>query len=405
MELRFPVILDGSTGTQLQKRGFDSSICAEEWVLQHPEVIREVQQSYIENGSQIVYAPTYGANRVKLESHGIFNQVEDYNRRLVAISKEAVGSKAWVAGDVAPTGKYLHPLGEMTFEELVDVYTEQAAALEKAGVDLFVVETLMTLPEARAAVLAIKSISRKPVFVTFTCDENGRTLTGTDVTAALVVLQGMGVDAFGLNCSSGPDKMLPQLRRLKEYAQVPLIAKPNAGAPKVVDGKTVYDCTPEAFAAYVEEMAACGVCLFGGCCGTEAEHIGQLSEAVSGLETQVVSPAEPDKLPCATEKQVFLLDVTASYGKILPCDDDLEDALFDEMEEDAEMIAIEIKSEDELDIFADCQGMIGKPLCILCEDAVLLEQALRLYQGRAVYEGGLSDEELMPLVEKYGLLL
>ena len=287
----------------------------------------------------------------------------------------------------------------------MDVYTEQAAALEKAGVDLFVVETLMTLPEARAAVLAIKSISRKPVFVTFTCDENGRTLTGTDVTAALAVLQGMGVDAFGLNCSSGPDKMLTQLRRLKEYAQVPLIAKPNAGAPKVVDGKTVYDCTPEAFAAYVEEMAACGVCLFGGCCGTEAEHIGQLSEAVSGLETQVVSPAEPDKLPCATEKRVFLLDVTASYGNILPCDDDLEDALFDEMEEDAEMIAIEIKSEDELDIFADCQGMIGKPLCILCEDAVLLEQALRLYQGRAVYEGGLSDEELMPLVEKYGLLL
>ena len=273
MELRFPVILDGSTGTQLQKRGFDSSICAEEWVLQHPEVIREVQQSYIENGSQIVYAPTFGANRVKLESHGIFNQVEDYNRRLVAISKEAVGSKAWVAGDLAPTGKFLHPLGEMTFEELVDVYTEQAAALEKAGVDLFVVETLMTLPEARAAVLAIKSISRKPVFVTFTCDENGRTLTGTDVTAALAVLQGMGVDAFGLNCSSGPDKMLTQLRRLKEYAQVPLIAKPNAGAPKVVDGKTVYDCTPEAFAAYVEEMAACGVCIFGGCCGTDGRHL------------------------------------------------------------------------------------------------------------------------------------
>ena len=405
MELKFPLILDGSTGTQLQKRGFDSSICAEEWVLRHPEVIREVQRSYIENGSQIVYAPTFGANQVKLESHGIFNKAEEYNKKLVAISREAVGDKAFVAGDMAPTGKFLHPLGEMTFEELVEVYTEQAAALEAAGVDLFVVETLMTLPEARAAVLAIKSVSRKPVFVTFTCDENGRTLTGTDVTAALVVLQGMGVDAFGLNCSSGPDRMLTQLKRLKEYAQVPLIAKPNAGAPKMVDGKAVYDCAPEEFAAYVEEMAACGVCMFGGCCGTEAEHIGRLSEAVSGLETQVASPAQPDKLPCATEKQVFLLDVTAAYGNVLPCDEDLEDALFDEMEEDAEMIAIEIKSEDELDTFADCQGMIGKPLCILCEDAALLEQALRLYQGRAVYEGSLSDEELMPLVEKYGLLL
>ena len=405
MELKFPAVLDGSTGTQLQKRGFDSSVCAEEWVLRHPEVIHEIQRGYVENGSRIVYAPTFGANRVKLESHGIFNKVEEYNQRLAAISREAVGNTAFVAGDLAPTGKFLHPLGDMTFEELVEVYTEQAAALEQAGVDLFVVETLMTLPEARAALLAIRSVSRKPVFITFTCDENGKTLTGTDVTAALVVLQGMGVDAFGLNCSSGPDRMLAQLRRLKEYATMPLIAKPNAGVPRVVDGKAVYDCPPEEFTAYVEEMAECGVCLFGGCCGTEAEHIRALTQAVSGWKPRPASPAEPDKLPCATEKQVFLLDVSAAYGSVLPCDDELEDALFDEMEEDAEMIAIEIRSEEELDLFADCQGMIGKPLCILCEDAGLLEQALRCYQGRAVYEGSLPDEVLMPLVEKYGLLL
>lgn len=405
MELKYPLILDGATGTQLQKRGFDSSICAEEWVLQHPEVIHEVQRSYVENGSRIVYSPTFGANRTKLESHGIFNQVGEYNRQLVAISKQAVGDKAWVAGDIAPTGKFLYPLGDTTFEELVEIYTEQAAALEQAGVDLFVIETQMTLPEARAAVLAVKSVSRKPVFVTFTCDENGKTLTGTDVTAALVVLQGMGVDAFGLNCSTGPDKMLEQLRRLQEYAVVPLIAKPNAGVPHVVDGKTVYNCTPEQFTAYVEEMAACGVCIFGGCCGTEVAHIETLVKATAGLNPAEPSPAHPDKLPCATEKQPFLLDVTAAYGNVLPCDEDLEDALFDEMEEDAEMIAIEIQSEEELDPFSDCQGMIGKPLCILCEDVNLLEQVLRRYQGRAVYEGGLTDEELMPLVEKYGLIL
>ena len=405
MELKYPLILDGATGTQLQKRGFDSSICAEEWVLQHPEVIRDVQNSYIEAGSRIVYAPTFGANRTKLESHGIFNQVEEYNQQLVSISKQAVDDRGWVAGNIAPTGKFLYPLGDTTFEELVEIYTEQAAALEKAGVDLFVIETQMTLPEARAAVLAVKSVSRKPVLVTFTCDENGRTLTGTDVTAALVVLQGMGADAFGLNCSTGPDKMLEQLRRLREYAVVPLIAKPNAGVPHVVDGKTVYDCTPEQFTAYVEEMAECGVCIFGGCCGTEVEHIEALVKATAGLNPEPPSPAHPDKLPCATEKQPFLLDVTAAYGAVLPCNDDLEDALFDEMEEGAEMIAIEIKSEDELDAFSDCQGMIGKPLCILCEDVELLEQVLRRYQGRAVYEGRLSDEELMPLVEKYGLIL
>ena len=120
MELKFPAVLDGSTGTQLQKRGFDSSVCAEEWVLRHPEVIHEIQRGYVENGSRIVYAPTFGANRVKLESHGIFNRVEEYNQRLVAISREAVGNTAFVAGDLAPTGKFLHPLGDMTFEELVE---------------------------------------------------------------------------------------------------------------------------------------------------------------------------------------------------------------------------------------------------------------------------------------------
>lgn len=404
MEVRFPLILDGATGTQLQKRGFDSSICAEDWVLQHPEAITEIQTGYIENGSQVVYAPTFGANRVKLESHGIFSRVAEYNERLVCVSRQAVGGSALIAGDIAPTGKFLYPLGDVTFEDLVDIYTEQAAALEKAGVDLFVVETMMTLPEARAAVLGIRSVSSKPIFVTFTCDENGKTLTGTDVTAALVVMQGMGVDAFGLNCSTGPDKMLEQLKRLKEYAAVPLIAKPNAGIPQMVDGKTVYDCPPEQFTAFVEEMAACGVCIFGGCCGTDVAHIAALSKATANLNCVSPSPAQPDKLPCATEKTVFLLDVDAAYDEILPCDEELEDNLFD-VDDDAEMIAIRIESEDELDDFSDCQGMISKPLCMLCEDAALLEQALRRYQGRAVYEGSLSDEELMPLVRKYGLII
>jgi len=404
MEVKFPLILDGATGTQLQKRGFDSSICAEDWVMEHPEAIAEIQGAYIENGSRVVYAPTFGANRVKLESHGIFNKVAEYNEKLVAISKQAVEGKAFIAGDIAPTGKFLYPLGDASFDELVEIYTEQAAALEKAGVDLFVIETMMTLPEARAAVLAVKSVSAKPIFVTFTCDENGKTLTGTDVTAALVVLQGMGVNAFGLNCSTGPDKMLEQLKRLKEYAAVPLIAKPNAGVPQMVEGKTVYNCPPEQFTAFVEEMAQCGVCIFGGCCGTEVEHIAALSAAVADLKCAVPSPADTTKLPCATEKAVFLLDVDAAYDEVLPCDEELEDNLFD-VDEDAEMIAIRIESEEELDDFSDCQGMIQKPLCILCEDAALLEQALRRYQGRAVYEGSLSDEELMPLVEKYGLII
>lgn len=406
MEIRFPLILDGATGTQLQKRGFDSSISAEEWILSHPEAVIEVQRSYLEAGSRVVYAPTFGANQIKLENHNIFNEVEEYNTRLVGISRQAVGDRCWVAGDMAPTGKFLYPFGDMSFEELVEVYTQQAAALENAGVDLFVIETMMNLADCRAALLAVKSVSSKPVFITVTCDQQGKMLSGTDVTAALVVLQGMGADAFGLNCSTGPEEMLIQLKRLKEYAAIPLIAKPNAGMPQMVDGTTVYDCPPDRFASLVDEMIRAGVCIFGGCCGTEVGHIEALAQALAHVRPQVPSPAHPDLLPCATEKLPFLLPPDASYTRILPCDDELEDTLFELDEEDGDsMIAIEITCAQELDTFSDCQAMISKPLCLVCQDADLLEQALRRYQGRALYEGSLPDEVLIPLAVKYGLII
>ncbi|MDD6024663.1 MAG: homocysteine S-methyltransferase family protein [Oscillospiraceae bacterium] len=404
MELRFPVILDGATGTELQKRGYTGGICSEQWVLDHPEAIIEIQRGYIDAGSNIIYAPTFGANRVKLEENGIFNQVRDYNLRLVALSKEAAGDRAYVAGDMAPTGKFLAPLGDMTFEELVEVYREQAAALEEAGVDLFVIETMMTVPEARAAVLAVKSVSKKPVFVSFTCDENGRTLTGTDVTAALLIMQGMGVDAFGLNCSVGPEDMLKQLRRLQPYAEVPLIAKPNAGMPEVVDGKTVYRCTPDEFTACTEAFAAAGVAIFGGCCGTHAGHIKALSDTVMDVQIPYPDAAPKTLLPLATEKAPALLPADVRCGVILECSDALGDQLEEIGENGDTVTAIRISTEEQLDDFADFQYAITRPLCILTEDAHILEQALRCYQGRAMYEGNLPEETLGIFGKKYGLI-
>ena len=404
MELTFPLILDGATGTELQKRGFTGSDCAELWTLEHPEAILEIQRGYVEAGSRILYTPTFGANRTKLEAHGIFNQVGDFNRRLAALSKEAAGGRAWVAGDIAPTGLFLYPLGDTSFEELVDIYTEQAAALEEAGVDLFVIETMMTLAEARAAVLAVKSVSDKPVFVSFTCDENGRTLSGSDVTALLQIMQGMGVDACGLNCSVGPDEMVKQLKRLREIARVPLIAKPNAGVPEVVDGETVYCCPPAAFTAHLEEMAAAGVWMFGGCCGTDAGHIRALSEAVPALTLVSPEPQHSEALPCATEKALFFLPPDVAVGEAMPVTADLEDRLEEALDTDAPVLTLAITSPDELEDFAACQVLITKPLCLNCADAELLEQALRLYQGRALYDGPLGEEELAPLAKKYGLI-
>lgn len=405
MELHFPLILDGATGTELQKRGYTGDVCAEQWTLEHPEAIIDIQRGYVDSGSQVLYTPTFGANRRKLEEHGIFNRTEEYNRRLATLSEQAAGGRALRAGDLSPTGAFLAPLGDVSFEELVDIYTQQAAGLESAGVDLFVIETMMTLSDARAAVLAVRSVSDKPVFVTFTCDENGRSISGGDVTAALVVLQGMGIDAFGLNCSAGPEQMLPQLRRLREYARVPLIAKPNAGMPQIVDGKAVYNCTPEEFVALIPDMLRTGVAVFGGCCGTTAAHIAALRDALDGTAITPPAPLHTHMLPATTEKQPFPLPVDVRWSAILSLTADAEDALSDGQENDEPVLAVRIDDWDGVQALADFQYLIAKPLCIVCDDSELLEAALRVYQGRALYDGGLPDSVLLPLRDKYGLLI
>lgn len=406
MELYFPLILDGANGTELQKRGFDGSMCTEMWVLEHPEVMKKLQEEYIEAGSDVVYAPTFGANRVKLEENGIFNQVADFNKRLVAISKEAAeGSKAIVAGDIATTGKFLAPVGDVSFADLYDIYHEQAKAMEEAGVDMYVIETIMTVPDARAALLAVKDVSDKPVLVSFTCDENGRTLTGSDVRAALVIMQSMGIDAFGLNCSTGPAEMLEQAKRLRDLAEVPVAIKPNAGLPKTIDGETVYDCPPDEFAKHTKEFIELGAGLFGGCCGTGPEHIAKIAPELKGFELRKPEPQYRDKIVCATEKDAFILEPGIETGEIIECGPDLEDQIRRANKSDSQVITIKIACEPDIDEFEAAQYAIRKPLCIVCDDASLLDEALMLYQGRALYAGSLSDEELVPLVRRYGLVI
>lgn len=404
MKFTYPIILDGATGTQMQKRGYTGSGSLEKWIIENPEAYIESQRAYIDAGSGVICAPTFGANRVKMGSYGIYGEVEEYNSRLVAIAKRAAQGRALTAGDMSPTGKFLYPIGDTHFEELYGVYAEQAAAIERAGADMFIVETMTDLPDLRAAVMAIKSVSTKPIFATVTCDGTGHMLTGTDVTAALVVMQALGVAAFGLNCSVGPEDMLEQLRRMRPYARIPLIAKPNAGTPVVVDGRVTYNCPPEEFARCVPDMVKSGACVFGGCCGTDETHIAAIKRSLAGLEMQPPAPEHDDLLLCATEKKPFYLDPSARPESILDCGEDLEDDLSDELEEDGEMVAVRINSQEDVDSFADCQYMITKPLCLVCDDAELLERAVRSYQGLALYSGDLSDTELAPLVEKYGII-
>lgn len=401
MNFRFPIVLDGAMGTQLYKHGFKSGYCPEKWCIEHSDDVIAIQRAYVNAGSDIIYAPTFGANRVSLEKNKIFGKVEEYNRMLVEISRKAAGGDAHVAGDITSIGAMLFPVGDYSFEDIYQIYVEQASALEQAGVDLFIIETIMNVAEARAAVLAIRSVSDKPIFVTFSCNEKGRTMTGTDVCAALVIMQRMGVDAFGLNCSVGPKELVPQIKRLSELATIPLIAKPNAGLPKFENGENIYDVHASEFASYIPELAKSGTCIFGGCCGTDETFISAIKNELSSVSVKP-SVCSSEEITAATERDVFTIDSDSSYHEIFECSDELEDNIIDSDPDD--MIAIRIKADSDLSVFASCQYAVRNPLCIVCDDAALLEKALRAYQGTALYDGALSEESLAPLCSKYGLI-
>jgi len=276
------IILDGATGSNLQKRGMPAGICPEQWILGNPEILCELQREYIQAGTDILYAPTFSGNRIKLEEYGLAEQIRQINYDLVAISKKAViaeqaageARKIFIAGDITMTGKQAEPIGPLPFEELTDTYKEQMRYLAEAGVDLFAVETMMSLQECRAAVIAAKEeVPGLPMMVTLSFQEDGRTLFGTDPATAALVLTALGADAIGVNCSAGPDRMLPIIQEMKRYTDLPLIAKPNAGLPKMVDGETVYDMEAGEFAQEMARLAQEGADILGGCCGTTPEHI------------------------------------------------------------------------------------------------------------------------------------
>ena len=275
------LILDGATGAILQKRGMPVGVCPEEWIIENEDVLCNLQKEYIEAGSDVVYAPTFSANRIKLEEYGLSDNIKEINEKLVAVSKIPVKEagadrEILVAGDITMTGRQVYPVGTLPFEELIDIYKEQIGYLEEAGVDFLVVETMMSLQECRGAVIAAKEVSELPVMVTLTFNEDGRTLYGTDPATAALVLTTLGVDAVGVNCSTGPDKMIEIVKEMSKYADIPIVAKPNAGLPMLEDGETVYDMGPEQFAQEMLPLIDAGADVLGGCCGTTPEHIKML---------------------------------------------------------------------------------------------------------------------------------
>ena len=424
------VVLDGATGTNLQKAGMPTGVCPEQWILEHPQTLIDLQKAYVEAGTDIVYAPTFTASRIKLEEYGLEDRLEEMNRALVALSKEAVaGSGALVAGDLTMTGKQLAPIGDLPFETLVEVYKEQARVLADAGVDLFVVETMMSLQETRAALIAIREVCDLPVMASLTYESDGRTLYGTDAKTAMVVLQSLGADAVGLNCSTGPMEMVSAVEQMREVANIPVLAKPNAGLPQLEDGVTVYRMTSEEFATAGAALVEAGASIVGGCCGTTPAHIKALADVVKGMPAPEISTEKKRLL--ATERSVLEIDLDGSFlvvgERINPTG---KKALQAELREGSLDLVCRMAAEQEengaaiLDVNMGMNGIDEKammlaaieelttasslPLCFDSSNVEVLEAALRIYPGRALINSVSLESEkinrLLPVVAKYGAM-
>ncbi len=269
-----PVLLDGGTGSCLRSMGMPAGVCTEQWVYEHPEVIGRLQREYADAGSRILYAPTFGANRISLGNMGLSEQTEEYNRTLAGRTLENVGDRVLVAGDLSTTGQPMEPYGPMTYGGLMEIYKEQIRCLAEAGVELLGAETLLSLDEALVICDAAREVCDLPLMISFSCEGDGKLYFGGTVAEAAASLEAMGVDAVGVNCSVGPDQLEAVIRQLKETVSIPVLAKPNAGMPVITQtGEAVYSMGAEDFAEHVLKLRACGASVIGGCCGTTPEYI------------------------------------------------------------------------------------------------------------------------------------
>ena len=424
-----PVYLDGATGSNLQKAGMPTGVCPEQWILDHPDVILDLQKQYIAAGTQILYAPTFSGNRIKLEEYGLADKIIEINTKLVQLCKEAAGDKGLVCGDMTMTGQSLKPMGNLELEELIDIYKEQANILYEAGVDLFVIETMMSLAETIAAVLAIKETGDLPIMVSMTFDEKGKTLYGNTPESCMVVLQSLGADVIGINCSTGPDKMAEMVRQMKKYANVPILAKPNAGLPQMVDGETVYDMGPEEFASFGPLLMEAGASVLGGCCGTTPEHIAHLVEATKDIVPGSVM--KEHKRVLASERALQEIELNGQFlvigERINPTG---KKALQESLRQGSMDVVCDMAEEQEkmgahiLDINMGMNGIDEKammleaieevtmtttlPLCIDSSHVDIIEAALRHYPGRALINSISLEKEkfekLLPIAKKYGAM-
>lgn len=430
------IYLDGATGSNLVKAGMPSGVCPEQWILEHREVILQLQKEYVQAGTNILYAPTFTANRVKLAEYHLEKNMSSMIHDLVAISKEAAadtpGHPVYVAGDITMTGEQLRPMGKMELEDLIAIYKEQILCLVDAGADLLVVETMMSLAETRAALIAAKEVCDLPVIATLTFEADGRTLFGTDAKTAAVVLESLGASAIGANCSTGPAQMEGIISDMVSVTMIPIIAKPNAGLPFLDEnGTTCYNMEAEEFTEEMQVLVNVGATILGGCCGTTPEFIRQLHDRF-GTVAQATATRRPEGIRYLTSERI-----THSFGledgffvvgeRINPTG---KKALQAQLREGNFEKVIQFAEEQEtcgakvLDInmgmsgideklcmlraLEEVSGVTNLPLSLDSSYVEVLEAALRNYPGRALVNSVSLEtekfEKLLPIVAKYGAM-
>ena len=423
------LFLDGGTGTSLQKLGLKAGERPETWNLLHPERIESLHRAYLDAGADIIYTNTFGANRLKYPEGGEFS-LEEVVKSAVNIAKRAQiacgrEDSSWVALDIGPSGKLLRPLGDLDFEDAVALFAEVVGYGAAAGADLVVIETMGDSYELKAAVLAAKENSELPIIATAAFDERARLLTGGTPESVTALLEGLRVDALGLNCGLGPREMLPIAERFAAAASLPVAAAPNAGLPRQVEGRTVFDLSPGDFAAQMEAIARAGAQLLGGCCGTTPEHIAALAErcrelpfaepvrkrrtVVSSFSTAVELGAGPvivgERINPTGKPRLKEALRAGNMDYLLSEGAAQEDAGAQILDVNVGLPGVDEPAMLERAVTA-LQGVTGLPLQLDSSDARALERAMRRYNGKPMINSVSAKAESMaavfPLIRKYG---
>ena len=420
------LFLDGGMGTLLQAEGLAPGELPETWNIEHPEKVEAIHRRYYEAGSDVVLANTFGANVCKF--HDDRYTVEEVIRAGIANAKRAgeqIGKETYVALDMGPTGKLLKPMGDLDFDDAYEAFAEAVRYGEKYGADLIHIETMSDTYEVKAAILAAKENSSLPVFVTMIFDERGKLLTGGDVPSVVAMLEGLRVDALGLNCGLGPKQMLPILNDLRRYTSLPIIVKPNAGLPKQKNGETYYDVEPDEFARIMQEVVKEGACVIGGCCGTTPEHIKKLVEECKDLPLREIEKKH-DTIVSSYGQAVILDDMPRIIGeRINPTgkkkfkealkNEDMDYILKEaitQQDKGAHILDVNVGLPD-IDevammekVVKELQSVTSLPLQIDTVDGKAMERAMRIYNGKPMINSvngkQVSMDEVFPLIRKYG---